>query len=564
MGWFSRTSDKVDHYAKISEEQALKIIEQENQITNLSNEFAKVKQANLLLNSPGSGQMFVTTLRFDGEKTPGGIGPLQNRIPDYYRLSIRSWDAYKTDKMAQTVINRYIDWIIGAGLRLKSNPNRIVLESEGIFMDKTAREKFNDFTESRWNVWSATKDSSHSGNMTFIELQRQILKHGAIGGDCLVVLRYERNIPTVQMIDGSRVITPVDKFDREEDGSIVICGIHMDKSGKHLGYYVAREYSFQLNASDFDYIPAFNEYGIRTAFQYCGTTWRCDANRGIPLLAAVLETLSKLDRYSEATVANAEEIAKIAFQIVHGRVSDGSNPMFKQFAAAFNTDSGGAASTPVNPVDSVGNQLAKDIGVSMEKTVVNMPVDSEMKPLNHSNNIEGFKEFYETHCNLICACIGIPPNVAYQLYLNSYSSSRAATKDWDHTMTVRRRFFSSDCMEYVYSFWLWIQVLQDKIPAPGYLQAINTENTMVRKSYEMADFVGAHFPHIDPMKEVQAERAKLGPLYANVPLTDAETASEVLASGDHDSIMEQAAEELATAGSFGLLNKPTPPTEKNE
>ncbi len=81
---------------------------------------------------------------------------------------------------------------------------------------------------------------------------------------------------------------------------------------------------------------------------------------------------------------------------------------------------------------------------------------------------------------------------------------------------------------------------------------------MVTESYEKMRMTGPHFPHIDPLKEVKAEREKLGALGKNIPLTTAELATEALGGGDSDSNIEQFSDEVKTAESFGLVEKPKP------
>ena len=53
------------------------------------------------------------------------------------------------------------------------------------------------------------------------------------------------------------------------------------------------------------------------------------------------------------------------------------------------------------------------------------------------------------------------------------------------------------------------------------------------------EFVGEMFPHIDPLKEVKAERAKLGPRYRNVPLTTHERATRALGNSDSGDVIQQ-------------------------
>jgi capsid protein len=107
----------------------------------------------------------------------------------------------------------------------------------------------------------------------------------------------------------------------------------------------------------------------------------------------------------------------------------------------------------------------------------------------------------------------------------------------------------------IYEFWLHVQILQNKVTAPGYLLAFVERNRMVLVSYRMTRWVGASVPHIDPLKEVNAERAKLGASAKDIPLTTVERATEVLNSGDSDQNMAQYAEELKLSKDLGIISE---------
>lgn len=478
-------------------------------------------------------------LPFNGEKSLGEIGPIISYLPDYNGLAARSWQAYLESPLAKTIAEKWTGWIIDQGLRLKANPARLVLESEGIEMTKAQQEKFNDVVEARWNVWSDSKNSSWHNQDNFAETTRKAYINSKIGGDILVVLRYDKCVK-IQLIDGMRIAQP---FTPIAPGSknVITNGVEIDPTGKVVAYHIRKSNSLESYS-----IPAYSKStGLRTAFLVKGSKWRLDYHRGLPVVATVLESLKKIERYQEATVGSAEEVAKIAYQVVHQNFSDGSTPLQQQLAKSAGLDTD-------EPTDMHGEKLVKNIAATTGKSAYNNPKGAEIKTINHSNNLTGFENFYNSNANIICPAIGIPPNVALSIYNDSFSASRAATKDWDHSMDVERSFFTAEYYSYIYKFWLYMEVLTNKIQAPGYLQAFQNKDFMITESYESARFTGPHFPHINPLVEVQAERLKLGTLGAHIPLSDAELSCEALGSGDSDSIATQFADELKIAKELGL------------
>lgn len=532
-------------------EEKIKELEQKLDNANaVANE--AVAQASAYPMIPGSGYVlpYYRFTMYNGEKNDGALGPILNVVPDYYGLAQRSWQSYITSDIAKTIIDKWITWIISSGLKLKANPVKLVLESEGIKLENT--ERFNDIVEARFSVWANSVNSSYSGEKNLKQIAKECYLNAKIGGDVLVVLRYEKGTVNVQLLDGRRLMTP--GVGMIGDTNIISNGVEMDSRGRHVNYWLRDTDGVSRN------IPAYSKTGMRTAFLVKGSKWTLDYHRGLPVIAVVMESIGKLERYKEAVVANAEEIANIVMQIVHGAKSDGGNP-FSAKSVTNRWQSPNAAQT--TPVDDFNEQLAKRVEASYNKRVINMSNDSRLEPVQPGTSIREFQPFYETNSHIICAAVGIPPNVAFSLYTDSFSASRAATKDWDHTIDVERDDFTDQFYMHIYKFWLFMEVINNKVDAPGFLTAFIKGNFMVTESYTNARFTGPHFPHIDPLKEVNAERAKLGDLAKNVPLTTIEQATENLSGGDSDSNMEQFAEEIEQFESFGL-NKEMQPTENEQ
>ncbi len=482
----------------------------------------------------------IFSVSYDGEKNLGEIGPIKNYLMDYDGLRFRSWQSYIESEISQIVLNKFAIWIVGSGLKLQAEPAKKVLKSEGITLET---EDFNDITEARFNVFANSKLSDYSNMVSLNSIANTAFINSIIGGDVLVVLRLIKNQVKVQLIDGAHIVTPFGDEDskgkKKGKDNRIRNGIEISPKGEHIAYWVNTKH-FQ-----FERIKARGDKsGLKMAFIVYGGRYRLDNVRGIPMIATVLETLKKLERYKEATVGSAEERQKIVMQIIHQEFSTGENPLDGQLAKAIDID----AVTNQIPTDDVGKKLADTVAATTNKATYNMPVGAELKSLESKNELF-FKEFYTVNINIICAALGIPPEVALSKYDSNFSASRAALKDWEHTINVNRKRFSEQFYQPIYEFWLEIQILQKKIQAPGYLLS---DNDMVKESYQIARYTGARVPHIDPLKEVNAVRAKLGDLAKNLPLTTMEAATEELDGGDSSSNMDQFAREQEKAKKLNI------------
>lgn len=480
---------------------------------------------------------------FDGEKNLGGIGPIRDYVPDHEILRLRSWQAFLDSDIAQTVVKRFCTWVIGGGLNLQSEPPPVIFAEEGINLDV---QKFTRSVEARFKLFRQAKWADYSGMETLDAIANTAFKNAIVGGDVLVILRYENGLVNLQMIDGAHVQSPgymSDNYPQTlENGNTICNGIERDKKGKHVRYWV-RNKDYQFNKVEAN----SKESGLQIAFLVYGLKYRLNTVRGLPLISAVLESIKKMERYKDATLGSAEERAKIAYTIKHGTNSAGDSPLLEALSKAVDPD-GNQADLPT---DINGKQLADTIAATTEKQVFNMTPDSEL--MMHESKTElHFKDFFTVNVMHLCAAVEIPMQVAMSMYEGNFSASRAALKDWEHTLKVVRKSFADQFYSPVFRFWLDINILKGKIAAPGYLMARNEKDIELLEAYRTCRFIGPSVPHIDPLKEVLAERKKLGTLGDHLPITTLEASTEALSESDSISNISQFSRELEEASALGL------------
>ena len=485
--------------------------------------------------------------RYDGEKNLGEVGPLVEYVLDLPALRMRSWKSYLDSEITQT--NKFSIWAIGKGLKLSTEPVMSVLNDEDIDFEK---EKFNKKVEARFSLFAKSKKAHIYGELSLHKLANEAFINSKIGGDVLVLLRVVKKAVKIQLIDGSHVVTPSHGMGLENENRINN-GIQYDSNGNIEGYWV-KKYTGGYH-DDYEFIKA-EVRGRKVAYMVYGLRYRIDINRGIPLISAVMETIAKMERYKEATVGSAEEVAKIAYQVVHQNYSTGENPVAGALAKALDADSN--ADGKGIPSDEAGVQLAAQVAATTNKQAYNNPIGAKIESMTSGNKELHFKDFYSTNINLICATLGIPPEVAMSKYDSNFSASRAALKDWENTLGVERAKFTEDFYQPIYDLWLDIQVLLGRISAPGYIEALKAEDGLVLEAYRNARFVGTGVPHIDPLKEVEAVRLKLGKSAENIPLVTVEQGVEELSGGDAVDILEQFASEYKLADSLGIKVVPDP------
>lgn len=469
---------------------------------------------------------------FEGEKTPGEMGAAINYSLLYDRLRIRSWQAYLESEVAQIILNKYILWVVGSGLKLQHEPDAAVLAMEGIELNKELSAK----VQARFNLWKTTTEADASKMSDLDDHAASAFKTAIIGGDCLVVNRVKNGAVEMQVIDGANVSTPIFQKDLVQAAAgrnnRIEYGVEIDRNNKHVAYYVATATGKHVR------VPRRGpKTGVLMAYMVYGSKYRADSVRGLPLLSASLETLKKLDRYKEATVGSAEERQKIAFAVEHTADSTGENPLLAKVAQSGALGMGEA--TESKSTDGY-EAAATKIATTTQKQAFNMPVGASLKLLESKNELF-FKDFYNTNIQVLAASVNIPFEVAMSMYNSNYSASRAAIKDWEHSLKTKRVYFSKQFYKPYFALWFDVEVLNNKIQAPGYLQAGMDGNVMVLEAYRSARWLGANVPNIDPVKEVAAARMRLGD--QTTPLTSYDQETEGLGTGDFTQITNKVKEE---------------------
>jgi len=492
---------------------------------------------------------------YDGEKNIGELGALIKYDLDYNGLRLRSWESYLSSEITQTVVKRFSMWVIGSGLKLQSEPIANILDDSNIKVPPTLTKSI----ESRFRIFSNSQKVDFSEKKNLHQIARTAYINSIVGGDVLVVLRYEEGKINIQLIDGANIVQPYWSQhigDAEKRGNTIKNGIETDKRGRNVAFYIKKGFE------EVERIIAKNpKTGREVAFMIYGLEYRLSDNRGLPLFSAVLETLKKLDRYKEAVVGSAEERAKIPYVIEHGLGSTGENPLLNSISKSFD-----ASGTGDLPTDISGKALQDNVAATMDKTVINLPQDASLKSLESKTEIN-YEGFYSPNVNSVCSTIGIPPEVALSKYDSNFSSARAALKDWEHTLNVNRKDFSIQFYDKVYEYWLDMEVLKGNIKVDGYIEALANKNEDILAAYRNSRFVGANVPHIDPVKEVTAERLKLGDTGKSIPLTTAEAATEAINGGEYDSNVMQYAKELEESKKLKVVVEPkvvTPIKEESQ
>jgi lambda family phage portal protein len=462
----------------------------------------------------------IVTRNFDGEKTLGELGVVTKSVLDYNALRLRSRDSLLKQDTTKIITDKHVDYTIGTGLKLQAEPEKTILELEGVEVDFI---KFQEHVEARFNIYANSKYCDYSEQKTLHQIAYDLYKEVFTSGDALVVCRVGSLGLNIQIFSGEHIKSPIigdTYFDEAKTrGNYINHGIEFDSKGRHIAYYV-----HVLDHSEpFGKVERIEVYGKKTkrkmAWMVYGQKLSCDHLRGIPQMTQTLEKNTKLDRYTEAAVGKAEQAAKLLYAIEHDAYSNGEDVL-----ESIKKNKNNIIDTPDGY--ELGDGLANRIVETTSNQTFNMPVGSKLKSFTTSIETD-YEAFERANFNKISASANVPPEVALNMYNSNYSASRAAINGWSYTVDIDRVDFALDFYIPFYKLWLEIEILKGKIDAPGFIVALQNDDFIVIEAYSKCRFIGKNMPHIDPLKEAKSVELMLG-----LGLISRDQATEMLNLGD--------------------------------
>lgn len=424
--------------------------------------------------------------------------PQQDIDPNNMTLRQRARMLYMGAPIATSAIKTNRTNVIGRGLFLQS---RIDREALGLSQDE-ARE-WQKKTEAEFRMWASDKRSCDAlGINNFYASQGVAFASMLLSGDVFAVIRHVE--PTVtrpyglrfQLLEADLVSTPMSYTGvrtavnytqgQAPNGNPIYDGVEVNKdTGAIEAYWVANQYPYTwYQPTDWTRVKA---YGAQTGLPnilHIMDAERPQQYRGVSYLAAVIEPLLQLRRYTDSELTAA---------------------VIESFFTAFIKTEGDASRMPFNEVG----------GNPGTATVPTTPNEYEMGPgtinvLKPGEDVEfgdpkrpagGFSAFVDAVAKQIGAALEIPADLLLKAFNASYSASRAALLEAWKAFRMHREWFIDDFCKPVYEIWLSEAVARGRISAPGFFQ-----DARLRAAWLGSEWTGPSQGQLDPVKEIQAEQ----------------------------------------------------------
>lgn len=474
-----------------------------------------------------------------------GLGSAdQDTLLDLPALRARSRDLIRNAPLASGAINTNVTSTIGTGLKLQPRINRRRL---GL-----TQEQADEWEREAQELFLAVCDQLDiTRTQTFTGLQDLACRSPLESGDLFTLRRYQRNAGDVlglkvQLIEADRVCNPYGSMDSDRLRS----GVALDGNGAPTGYHVASRHPWDFlyaGPIDWTYLPAFGPSGERQVLHHFKRR-RPHQTRGVPYLAPAIEPFKQLDRYGEAELMAAVINALFTVFIKSDGEGDGD------------TENSMLAPHPqqLGEGDTVESTAAAgDLKMGSGSIVGLAPGDS-VEMANPGRPNPNYDPFVQAVLRQVGVSLELPFEVLIKHFTASYSAARAALLEaWRYFMVCRLFTASSFCQP-IYEWVITEAVARGQLVAPGFF----TDPLARRAWLGRADqqWVGDAMGQLNPKDEAEASVTLI-----NAKLSNREIEAAKIHGQDWESVMEQAAQEEATAERLGLdltpANAPSPPAQ---
>ena len=389
----------------------------------------------------------------------------------------------------QTLVNNVVGW----GIQPKPK-----IDAEILGLSEEECEAWERNTMREFKLWAESSMCDAERSKDFYTMQQLAYGSMLMSGDVFALFGMKPNPrtpyqTTIRLLEADRICTPESSDGESEikeldDGGRIVDGVEIDREGMVVRYHIVNRHPLAENYTGTAEWNAIDAVGKDTGYPnilHVAVFERPEQRRGVPFVAADIETLKQLDRYMKSELA-AQVVASYLTLFVESDDDDG------QFSLP----------DAVQENEKVTNdELQLELGPGAINQLPPGKKISAVNPIRSNTAFESVVTTYQTH---VGASMGIPKEVLIKKYDSNYTAARSSLLDFWKNVKVYRSGFNRTFNQPIYEAWLSEAVAIGRIQAPGFF-----DDPIIHKAWCGCMWIGTSMGHVDPLKEVNAAAQRI-------------------------------------------------------
>ncbi len=393
-------------------------------------------------------------------------------IKDYDLIRARSRDLVRNNHHGRAVINRFVNSVIGRGLRVQP-----AIQYKQLGISREEAIQWQEETEAKFHLWAKSKECDHRKKLNFYKLQSLAYRQMLRDGDVFLMLPVKKTKGSpfgikIKLINSIHIASPLNVQTEN-----IKSGVETDKDETPIAYH------FKQSDGTFKRIPAKGEHSGRVNIAHLYEPEDAEQTRGLPILYPVIILIKDM-----ATYLKAELQASVINSL---------------FSVVLKDEEDHGIGGIVNRDDPLNDQDLRNFKLG-PGNVLKLPKNKSFEVINAARPTSNFGGYIDSISNAIALGTDMPHEVFLKKFMSSYSAARAALLDFKQNKEIKREQFKHDFCDLVYRSWLYERVLLGDIQADGFLY-----DAEIRAYYANANWIGDSDGQIDEIKEINAIEKRL-------------------------------------------------------
>ncbi len=460
----------------------------------------KERIANKMLSRFSSQGSMTAELYPEAEKFDGALRRYKSFwSSDNAKLRRLSRIVYFESPAASAILDRFVDLVVGSGLRLQAEP--VWSQIGGKYgRDVNLQREWVKRTEKRYHSWAKSYAPGYAKKENWYQIDRKCFFNLLKDGEYFLLLRYaatgKKNPLTVQIIPPENIAGG----DTPTNGNELVNGIEYDPAGRAVAYNI-----YDDKTGNTTRVPRFGSKSGRVFMVHNFLAIDDKQRRGVPYLANCIHEFTKLGDYEvlelQAAIVNALFAVWVEPPVNEDGVPTvGAGAQLKSAAQVEGADTSKVTDEYVDKFSSVDYSKG---GMILD----GLPAGHKVQSFDTKRPNAGFSNFFDAVKKNIFSSRSMAKSAADLEFNASYSGARGELLILWMAVDRFRDNHGWDLDDDIYKMWLYGEIDRAKIDAPGFYDDEETRNF-----WAGARWIGNPLPNIDPLKLVNAheKEQKLG------------------------------------------------------